>query len=210
MSLVFVISAPSGSGKSTLVERMLERDSNLLFSTSYTTRERTQQDKEGLHYIFTDEASFVAMIKRGEFLEWAKVHDHYYGTHLSVLEKARASGKDLLLDIDVQGARQLKETIPDAVRIFVLAPSRDELAQRLRRRQRDAEDVIQARIARAADEIRGFAGYDYVVVNDSVSAAEEKLYGIIQAERCRTRLKNVQDQVLRILGTFAEPNQPGG
>jgi len=204
MSLVFVISAPSGSGKSTLVEQMLNEDPRLKFSTSYTTRERTDQDKEGFHYHFTDKERFQKMVAKGEFLEWAEVHGNYYGTHRSVLDDAGNQGKDLLLDIDVQGARQLKETIPDAIRIFILAPSREELEVRLRRRQRDSDAVIQLRVARAAQEIEGFSDYDYVIVNDDVETAGNQLRSVIQAERRRSNLAAVKKEVAAILGTFKE------
>lgn len=204
MSLVFVISAPSGSGKSTLVEQMLAEDGNLKFSTSYTTRDQTPQDKEGFHYNFTGKDDFLRMAGNNEFLEWAEVHGHYYGTHRSVLSQAKKEGKDLLLDIDVQGARQLKETIPDAIRIFILAPSREELEVRLRRRQRDSDEVIRLRVARAAQEIEGFGDYHYVIVNDDVRTAGNQLRSIIQAERRKSRLAAVQQEVAAILETFKD------
>jgi guanylate kinase len=204
MSLIFVISAPSGSGKSTLVQKMLNEDPDLRFSTSYTTRDRTPQDQEGFHYNFTDKDDFLRKAGNDEFLEWAEVHGHYYGTHRSVLAQANKEGKDLLLDIDVQGARQLKETIPDAIRIFILAPSREELEVRLRRRQRDSDDVIRLRVARAAQEIEGFRDYHYVIVNDDVATAGNQLRSIIQAERRKSRLAAVQQEVARILETFKD------
>jgi guanylate kinase len=204
MSLVFVISAPSGSGKSTLVEQMLREDPNLKFSTSYTTREQTAQDRAGFHYNFTGRGEFLRMVENGEFLEWADVHGNYYGTHRSVLDDAKKEGKDLLLDIDVQGARQLKVTIPDAVRIFILAPSRGELEARLSRRQRDSDDVIRLRVARAAQEIEGFDDYHYVIVNDDVTTAGNQLRSIIQAERRKSKLDEVRQEVAAILKTFTE------
>jgi guanylate kinase len=204
MSLVFVISAPSGSGKSTLVEQMLKEDRRLMFSTSYTTRGRTAQDQAGFHYNFTGKDEFLRMVGNSEFLEWAEVHGNYYGTHRSVLDEANREGKDLLLDIDVQGARQLKVTIPDAVRIFILAPSRQELEVRLRRRQRDSDSVIQLRVARAAQEIEGFGDYDYVIVNDDIVTAGNQLRSVIQAERRRSKLAAVKQEVEAILGTFKD------
>jgi guanylate kinase len=143
-------------------------------------------------------------VENGEFLEWADVHGNYYGTHRSVLDDAKKEGKDLLLDIDVQGARQLKVTIPDAVRIFILAPSRGELEARLSRRQRDSDDVIRLRVARAAQEIEGFDGYDYVIVNDDVTTAGNQLRSIIQAERRKSKLDEVRQEVAAILKTFTE------
>ena len=128
MSRVFIISAPSGSGKSTLVKRLLAHDKNLIFSTSYTTRAPRGTEINGQHYIFITREEFKERIRRDEFLEWAAVFGNYYGTHRGILERGQAEGKDVVLDIDVQGARQLKEKIPEAVSIFVLAPSREELA----------------------------------------------------------------------------------
>lgn len=204
MSLVFVISAPSGSGKSTLVSQMLEEDPRLQFSTSYTTRGRTPQDIEGLHYHFTERAAFLKMVENNEFLEWAEVHGNFYGTHRSVLDEAKKRQTDLVLDIDVQGARQLKSSIPDAVRIFILAPSREELETRLRRRQRDSDAVIGLRVAAAAQEIEGFGDYHYVIVNDDVETARGQLRSIIQAERRRSLLEAVRREVAQILETFKE------
>ncbi len=134
MTSVFIVSAPSGSGKSTLVRRLLAQDSTLLFSVSYTTRERRGAEVPGEDYHFISREDFESRMRVGEFLEWACVFGHYYGTHRSMLDRAEAEGKDLVLDIDVQGARQLKESIPDAVSIFILAPSREVLEKRLRSR----------------------------------------------------------------------------
>ena len=167
MSRVFIISAPSGSGKSTLVKRLLAHDRNLIFSTSYTTRTPRGTERNGEHYIFISQQEFEERIGRGEFLEWALVFGHYYGTHRGIL------------DIDVQGARQLKQKIPDAVSIFILAPSREELAKRLRTRSEDSEEVILQRLAGAAGEIEDFRRYDYVLVNDDVDAASERLQAIV-------------------------------
>ena len=134
MTTVFIISAPSGSGKSTLVDRLLDSDGGLMFSVSYTTRKPRGKEIDGENYHFVSRDEFEAMLERGEFLEHALVFGNYYGTHCSMLEKARQQGKDLVLDIDVQGARQLKDQIPEAVTVFILAPSRQILEQRLRAR----------------------------------------------------------------------------
>jgi guanylate kinase len=200
MTNVFIISAPSGSGKSTLVRRLLERKPKLLFSVSYTTREPRGLEVAGESYHFISRAAFEERIARNEFLEWAEVFGNYYGTHSSVLERAKAEGRDLVLDIDVQGARQLKEAIPDAVSIFILAPSREILEQRLRSRSEDAEAVIQKRLRKAADEIRNYTSYDYVLVNDDLERSTETLSAIVAAERVR-RIR-VEPVVRSILASF--------
>src|SRR5438270_3859030 len=146
MTNVFIISAPSGSGKSTLVKRLLAHDRDLRFSVSYTTRKPRGAEVPGESYNYISRADFEERIQGDEFLEHAEVFGNYYGTHISVLERARSEGKDLILDIDVQGARQLKKRIPDAVSIFILAPSRDILEQRLRMRSEDSAETIERRL----------------------------------------------------------------
>jgi guanylate kinase len=200
---VFVVSAPSGSGKSTLVNRLLSLDPRLLFSVSYTTRAPRGAEVEGEDYHFIAREQFERCIAAGDFLEHADVFGHYYGTHRTVLDQARSQGRDLILDIDVQGARQLKRSIPDAVTIFILAPSREILEQRLRMRSEDEESVIARRLRKAADEIRNFEMYDYVLVNDDLDRSTETLVSIVRAERVR-RVR-VADQVRAILETFEQP-----
>ena len=197
---VFIVSAPSGSGKSTLVSRLLHLEPTLLFSVSYTTRDPRGAEVEGQNYHYLTREEFERHIANGDFLEYADVFGHYYGTHRSVLERARAEGRDLILDIDVQGARQLKRSIPDAVTIFILAPSREILEQRLRMRSEDEESVIERRLRKAADEIRNFDMYDYVLVNDDLDRSTETLVSIVKAERVRRA--RVADQVRTILKTF--------
>lgn len=200
MTSVFIISAPSGSGKSTLVGRLLASDPNLLFSVSYTTRKLRGTEVDGQSYHFIGRDDFETRIRRGEFLEHAEVFGNYYGTHRGILERAIAEHKDLVLDIDVQGARQLKESIGDAISIFILAPSREILEQRLRVRSEDAETVIQRRLREAADEIRSYTSYDYVLVNDDLERSVDTLAAIVKAERVRRR--KVEDQVRSILASF--------
>jgi guanylate kinase len=183
MNCVFIISAPSGSGKSTLVNRLMANDRNLIFSVSYTTRPPRGTEVDGHQYHFIGRAEFLERLERDEFLEHALVFDNYYGTHRGILEQGRLQGKDVVLDIDVQGARQLKDKIPDAVSVFILAPSRYELAKRLRTRSEDSENVIQKRLAGAAREIQDYQLYDYVLVNDDVDKASEGLQAIVEAER---------------------------
>jgi guanylate kinase len=202
VTTVFIISAPSGSGKSTLVARLLTGDLGLRFSVSYTTRPPRGNERPGESYNFISRADFEARIARGEFLECAEVFGNYYGTHREVLEQAQREGKDLILDIDVQGARQLKERIPEAVSIFILAPSRDILEQRLRARSEDSEEVIQRRLREAAEEIRSYQQYDYVLVNHQVEESVDTLTAVIKAERVR-RIR-MEEQIRPILKSFEE------
>lgn len=198
--LVFVISAPSGSGKSTLVGRLLETVQDLEFSVSYTTRARRGLEHEGSDYHYISREEFESCIERGEFLEWACVFGNYYGTHTGVLEKAQRESKDVVLDIDVQGARQLRSKIPGAISIFILAPSRDELEQRLRARSEDAQAVIDRRLREAAEEIRNYDRYDYVIVNQQVDESARVLAAIVLAERARRA--RMEARVRPILATF--------
>src|SRR6185312_10118932 len=202
VTTVFIISAPSGSGKSTLVSRLVQRDQRLRFSVSYTTRKPRGREKPGENYIYISRPEFEARIDAGEFLEYAEVFGNYYGTSRKIYEQSRQEGMDLVLDIDVQGARQLKSKLPEAVSIFVLAPSRDILEQRLRTRSEDAEEVIQRRLRDAAEEIRNYKQYDYVLVNYRVDESVDTLVSIIRAERVR-RIR-MEDQIRPILASFEQ------
>jgi guanylate kinase len=202
MTTVFIISAPSGSGKSTLVSRLMNGVEGLAFSVSYTTRKPRGNEVDGQAYYFIDREEFERRIGAGEFLEHANVFGNYYGTHASTLASARQQGKDLVLDIDVQGAAQLKERIPDAVSIFVLPPSREVLEYRLRARSQDKEEVILRRLADAAREIRNYRLYDYVLVNNDLELAAETLKSIVRAERVR-RIR-VEEKIQPILATFRQ------
>jgi guanylate kinase len=208
MSTVFIISAPSGSGKSTLVERLLKTVPGLQFSVSYTTRAPRGTEENGKSYRFVTREEFEERLANDEFLEWAQVFGNYYGTHRSVLDQARAAGKDLVLDIDVQGARQLKLKIPEAVSVFILAPSREVLEQRLRCRGEDREEVILRRLNEAADEIRKYKDYDYVLINRDLSEAEATLASIVRAERVRRN--RIENQVRPILDTFNRGSEANG
>ncbi|HEY3740065.1 MAG TPA: guanylate kinase [Bryobacteraceae bacterium] len=200
MRSVFIISAPSGSGKSTLVGRLLEEVKNLRFSVSHTTRKPRGQERHGESYYFVSRDDFEARIAADEFLEHAQVFGNYYGTHRSEYELAVESGCDLVLDIDVQGARQLKGTIPDAVSIFILAPSREILEMRLRARGEDTEEVVRRRLHEAAEEIRNYDLYDYVLVNREVEESAKTLCSIVRAERVRR--KKVEEEIRPILESF--------
>jgi guanylate kinase len=200
MTTVFIISAPSGSGKSTLVARLLETVPGLKFSVSYTTRKPRGQEKDGQSYHFVSREEFEAMLSRDEFLEWAQVFGNYYGTHCSELDQARAGRKGLVLDIDVQGARQLKVAIPEAISIFVLPPSREVLEQRLRARSQDSEEVIQRRLKGAAEEVRNYKQYDYVLINRELEESAARLTSIVRAERLRKA--KMEEEVRPILESF--------
>jgi guanylate kinase len=202
VTTVFIISAPSGSGKSTLVNRVRSEDTRLLFSVSYTTRKPRGLEKPGESYNYISRSDFEQRIRRNEFLEYAEVFGNYYGTSRNALEQAKAEAKDLVLDIDVQGARQLKKSIPDAVSIFILAPSRDILEQRLRSRSEDSEEVIERRLGDAATEIRNWHEYDYVLVNHQVDESADTLASIIRAERVKR--SRMEDQIKPILVSFEQ------
>jgi guanylate kinase len=198
VTTVFIISAPSGSGKSTLVSRILANDPGLRFSVSYTTRQPRGHEKPGESYIYISREEFECRLANNEFLEHAEVFGNYYGTNREVLRQAQNEGKDLILDIDVQGARQLKERIPEAVSIFILPPSRDILEQRLRSRSEDSEQTIQRRLRDAAGEIRNYQQYDYVVVNHRVDESTLTLQSIVRAERVkRIRMEEHIEPILR-------------
>ena len=203
MTNVFIVSAPSGSGKSTLVREVMRRDAKLLFSISYTTRPPRGSEREGHNYHYITREDFAARIARDEFLEWATVFEQdYYGTHRSYYDRALAEGKDLVLDIDVQGARQLRGRIPDAVSVFVLAPSLTILEQRLRARSEDSDEVIGRRLRKAVEEIRSHNEYDYVLVNRDVEQSAQDLAAIFRA--ARVRRSKMTDEIQPILDSFRD------
>lgn len=204
MPLVFIISAPSGSGKSTLVKRLMESDPLLDFSTSVTTRSPRAGEIDGESYQFVTVDEFLRLKDSGELLEWAEVFGNFYGTARAVLEKARRRGHDLILDIDVQGAGQLREKLPGAVTVFILPPSRKELEARLRNRSSDPDEVIERRLKDASREVRNYKQYDYILVNDKLETSFEKLRGILLAERCRKH--RVEELITEILNSFETGN----
>jgi guanylate kinase len=197
---VFIISAPSGSGKSTLTRELLKAVPGLRFSISYTTRPPRGQERDGEDYFFVTREGFEQRLARGEFLEHAEVFGNYYGTHASELDRAASEGVDLVLDIDVQGARQLKGKIPAAVSIFILAPSREILEQRLRDRSQDSDHVMERRLRDAAEEIRNYSLYDYLLVNREVAASVDILASIVKATR--SRRDRMEQQIRPILESF--------
>jgi guanylate kinase len=182
------------------VERLLADVPGLKFSVSYTTRASRGIERNGESYHFISRAEFEGRIAAGEFLEYAEVFGNYYGTHRRSLEEAAARGQDLVLDIDVQGAGQLKRKLPEAVAIFVLAPSRQILEQRLRARSEDSDAVIERRLRDAAQEIRNYCLYDYVVINSDLNQSAETLAAIVRAERVRRN--RMEDLIRPILETF--------
>lgn len=220
MTNVFIISAPSGSGKSTLVNRIREIVPNLEFSISYTTRKERGKEQNGREYFFISREQFEEMIQNQEFLEYATVFEtDYYGTARRFLQQARERGCDLLLDIDVQGAAQIKRKIPDAVSIFILPPNRAELEKRLRERGQDSEEKIQKRLDEASREIENYEKYDYILVNDRLTDSVAALEAILLSQRAKRegrtdaglsataqmyRLQNVRERLQPILQSFGK------
>lgn len=195
--ILFVISAPSGAGKTTLCKEIIDFFPSLRHSVSYTTRPQRPGEQDGIDYHFVTPETFGAMVAEGAFAEWAEVHGNRYGTAVKTLERYRSEGRDILLDIDCQGARQLKKSYRQGVFIFVLPPSLTELQRRLNGRNTDAPEVIARRIANARDEIREAVWYDYLVVNDVFSQALAELKAVVLAEGCRTSRR--QAIIARIL-----------
>jgi guanylate kinase len=183
MSIVYIISAPSGSGKSTLVNELFKMVRNLDFSISYTTRPPRGSEQNGKEYFFVPKKEFETMIGADEFLEHAEVFGNYYGTARRFLREAEVRGNDLLLDIDVQGASQVKRRIPDAVSIFILPPDREKLEWRLRHRGLDSEEVIRRRLDTARREIENYSKYDYILVNNLLEQSADQLKDVVLAER---------------------------
>ena len=202
--LLFIVSAPSGTGKTTLVERLVRDVPNLHMSRSYTSRPARPGEQHGVDYNFISRDRFESMTREGEFLEWADVFGNYYGTCASDTEACLAEGKDVVLVIDVQGARQVRTRGIETVGIFVLPPSAAVLEQRLRGRSKDSEEQIRRRLEVARTEVAEYAQYEYVVVNDEVPAAVERLRAIVLAERARVRLMRPSAEV--IIGTFHGKN----
>jgi guanylate kinase len=201
--LLFIVSAPSGTGKTTLVERLVQILPNLHLSRSYTSRAARPGERAGVDYNFISRGAFEAMIARREFLEWADVFGNCYGTSAVDTEQLLADGQDVVLVIDVQGARQVRQRGIDHTAIFVLPPSFQILEQRLRGRSQDTEEQMQRRLATARAEVGSYAEYDYVVVNDELESTVVRLQEIIAAERSRThRMRAVAEAVIR---TFMTP-----
>jgi guanylate kinase len=196
--LLFIVSAPSGAGKTTLVERLVEQTPYLKMSRSYTSRRARDGEIDGVDYNFVSRERFEAMIAAGQFLEWADVFGNLYGTCADDTEQLLASGDDVVLVIDVQGARKVRGRGLQTTTMFVMPPSFQVLEQRLRGRSKDTEEAIQRRLRVARDEIASFSDYDYVVVNDELTAAVDRLRSIVIAERSRQeRMKNAAETIVR-------------
>jgi guanylate kinase len=182
---LFVVSAPSGAGKTTLCRKICETMPGVKHSVSYTTRLPRPGEIADIHYTFVDEEEFRSMIASGEFVEWAEVHGNFYGTSKKRIEKIINEGQDVILDIDVQGAKQIKEYFTDSVLVFVLPPSMEELEKRLFDRMSDSKEVIEKRLKRAREEIQEYKNYDYVIVNNTLDKALNELASIIVAENVK-------------------------
>ncbi len=182
---LFIVTAPSGAGKTTLVSGLLERDPQVKLSISYTTRAPRAGEENGRHYHFVDVPTFRQLRDQGEFLEWAEVHNNYYGTSKGWLEAQIHAGKDILLEIDWQGAQQVRKVFPKAVGVFILPPSVEELERRLRGRGTDSEEVIARRVLAARGEMRHVAEFDYVIINEDLPMAIDDLVGVVRASRLR-------------------------
>ena len=223
MTIVYIISAPSGSGKSTLVNEVRRLVPGLDFSVSYTTRAPRGSEQSGREYFFVSRADFTAKVRKGEFLEHAEFDGNMYGTSRRFLREAAQNQHDLVLDIDVQGAKQIRQQLTDAVSIFILPPDRKTLEWRLRNRSQDAEDVIQRRLVTARREIANYGDYDYILVNDRLEQAADELKAVVQAERLlragrelteeekrlavmaeRCRLANMRERAQRIVDSFLD------
>jgi guanylate kinase len=198
--VVVVVSAPSGAGKSTVIGRVLRELGGIRFSVSHTTRPPRGDEREGVDYHFVERPTFERLRDEGRLVEWAEVHGNLYGTAMTELVRAREEGVDLLLDLDVAGAAQVRQRLPDAVTVFILPPSYRDLERRLRGRGQDDEATIQKRLAAAGRELGAFWHYDYAIVNDDLEACVRELKSIVRAARCRVPV--VAERAREIEKTF--------
>ena len=182
---LFIVTAPSGAGKTTLVRGLLQRDARVQLSISYATRAPRADEEDGREYHFVDVPTFRALRERDEFLEWAEVHGNYYATSRVWLKEQVAAGRDILLEIDWQGAQQVRKSFPDAVGVFIMPPSMQELESRLRGRGTDSDDVISRRLLAASGEMRHVAEFDYVIINNEINTALDDLVAVVRAARLR-------------------------
>jgi len=203
---LFVIAAPSGGGKTSLVNALLAREPGIRLSVSYTTRAPRPGEHEGVHYHFVDVARFKALQDAGEFLEHAHVHGHWYATSATWLAAQVAAGQDVLLEIDWQGAMQVRRLMPDSVHIFILPPSLGVLKERLERRGQDAPEVIARRLAGAVDEMRHWHEFDYVIINQDFATAIDDLAAIVRA--ARLKVARQRGRHARLLQALTEPDSP--
>ena len=206
---VIIVSAPSGAGKSTVVARVLQELTGLRFSVSHATRAPRPGERDGVDYHFVDRTRFEGLVREGAFLEWAEVHGDLKGTASAELERARADGVDLLLDLDVQGAAQVRQRLPGAVSIFILPPSFDELEARLRGRGQDSEAAIRRRLDNARREVARYPEYDYIVLNDHLDNSVNAVKCIVQAVRQRRpALEAAARRIAKTFETGRRPDEP--
>ena len=191
---LYIFAAPSGAGKTSLVKALVETTADIEVSVSHTTRAPRPGEVDGVNYHFTDVAAFQAMVEQGAFLEHARVFDNYYGTARANIEQRLAAGVDVILEIDWQGARQVREQFPDSIGIFILPPSRQALEERLRGRGQDGDEVIARRMRDAESEISHYGEFDYLVINDDFATALVELAAIVMAQRLRTRVQASRHQ----------------
>jgi guanylate kinase len=197
---LYIVSAPSGSGKTTLLQHLLRSFDDLKFSVSHTTRPPRQGEKDAVDYYFTDRTTFMRMVDRGEFLEWAEFNGQLYGTTRAFVEEQIGAGRDVILDIDVQGAKQVKNTIKDATAIFILPPSFEELKRRLTDRMLESDDVIRRRLEIAKREILYYRDYDYIIINDILENSIRLLESIIRSGTAKPRRQ--QSRIEEIIASF--------
>lgn len=199
-SNVFIISAPSGTGKSTLIQMLLSQFPWLFFSISHTTRPPRDGEREGIEYHFVEEPQFKEMIDTDRFLEWAHVHGYYYGTSRDMLQIAEEQGKDLLLDVDIQGASKVRHLLTHVTSVFIMPPSYEVLKERLDMRKKDNSDIIDQRMENARKEIQHYTDYEYIIINEELGSAYELLSSIIKAQRCKRGF--LQERIDKILKSF--------
>jgi guanylate kinase len=203
--MLVVVSSPSGGGKGTLIDRVLKTVPGVSYSVSFTTRAPRVTEQDGREYFFIDRTTFEQMIERGEFLEWADVYGQFYGTSIRQVERERAAGHDIILEIDVQGAASIREQIPDAVSIFILPPSFELLRNRLLARGTDSAEALEKRLRGAPIEVEQFRHFQYVILNDDINRASQQLASVIYAERARRERQEVMlRSALEDFGVFSE------
>ena len=205
--MLIVVSSPSGGGKGTLIDRVLKTVPGLAFSISYTTRAPRGSEQDGREYFFVDEPAFRAMTERGEFLEWADVYGHLYGTAALQVARERAEGLDIILEIDVQGAESIRHAVPDAVSIFILPPSFELLRDRLVARATDSAADLERRLKGAPAEVAQYEHFDYVILNDDINRASQQLAAVIYAERARRERQRIT--LKEALDDFGVASEPG-
>lgn len=199
--ILFVVSSPSGGGKGTLIQRVLNTVPRLSYSVSYTTRAPRDREVEGREYFFVTPEQFEAMVKAGDFLEWARVHGKLYGTSRQQVSREISEGRDIVLEVDVQGAASVRRLIPDAVTIFILPPSLEVLRARLVARGTDSEEELELRLRNAPEELKNYKAFDYVIINENVERASGQLGSIIDAERARPA--HQESHIQRVIESFS-------